>query len=95
MCRPRREVARVPESCEERTIFDNRGVEEPVVELGLRRDSSAHPIFAAVGKRNQQRANPAAIPVEVYAVLDAFVSAPFTDSDDDVRQPATPAGAAR
>src|SRR4029450_1357277 len=69
--------------------FDHGGVEQAVVELGMRAELDPVAVFAAVREGNEQCPNRPDDPVELELVVARDVPAAFTDADHDVR----PAGA--
>ena len=73
--------ASVPEARQRGPFFHDRRIEPAIVQLGSRCDAGAHAVLAAVGERDQQRAHGAGIAVELEAIVDSPVPAPFAHAD--------------
>src|SRR5688500_4900327 len=82
----------VPESGNYVSVLDDQGIQQAVVQLRVRRDAGPQTIFTAIGEHDQQRAVLTTFAIQRHVVLGRAITAPLTDTDDDVRPAAACAG---
>src|SRR6478672_11585432 len=84
------EMPRIDEPRQRRSILDDRRFEQPVIELGARRQARAHAVLGAVGERDDQRGHRAALAVEIDLVVERAIAQAFADADRQVWPLAAP-----
>ena len=78
------QVPRVTKSGEHRPIFNNAGLEQPIIEPGARRYPHPHAVFLPVGERDEERPAAVQLAIERNPVVLADVADTFADANDHV-----------